>query len=139
MTHHETESVIADYIARFNAGDLTGMLELLAEDVIHDINQGAREIGREKFQWFLANANRHYRETLEDVVILTSADGHRASAECTVRGQYLATAKGLPEATGQSYSLSVGLFFEIDDGLISRVTSYYNLEDWKRQVEGRGA
>ncbi len=60
--------------------------------------------------------------------------GGRAAAEFTVRGTYLSTAEGLPEANGQTYSLPAGIFFEVDDGLISRVTTYYNLSDWTAQV-----
>jgi steroid delta-isomerase-like uncharacterized protein len=60
--------------------------------------------------------------------------GGRAAAEFTVHGTYLATAEGLPEAKGQRYSLPAGIFFEVDDGLISRVTTYYNLAEWTAQV-----
>jgi steroid delta-isomerase-like uncharacterized protein len=52
-----------------------------------------------------------------------------------VRGTYLATAEGLPDANGQRYSLPAGIFFEIEDGLISRVTTSYNLNDWIDQVK----
>jgi steroid delta-isomerase-like uncharacterized protein len=52
-----------------------------------------------------------------------------------VHGSYLATDEGLPEANGQRYSLPAGIFFEIDDGLISRVTTTYNLNDWIAQVK----
>ena len=64
--------------------------------------------------------------------------GVRAAAEFTVHGKYLATAEGLPAANGQSYTLPAGIFFEIDDGLISRVTTYYNLQDWIAQVSKEG-
>ena len=36
---------LADLLFAFNAGDMPGFLALLSEDVIHDINQGGREIG----------------------------------------------------------------------------------------------
>ena len=62
--------------------------------------------------------------------------GTRAAAEFTVRGTYLATAEGLPEANGQRYTLPAGIFFDIDDDKISRVTTYYNLEAWTKQVAG---
>ena len=32
-------------------------------------------------------------------------------------------------------SLPAGIFFELDEGLISRVSTYYNLADWITQVE----
>jgi steroid delta-isomerase-like uncharacterized protein len=65
---------------------------------------------------------------------MVAEGGGRAAAEFTVRGTYLATAEGLPEAKGQTYTLPAGIFFDIDDGRISRVTTYYNLEDWIAQV-----
>ncbi len=51
-----------------------------------------------------------------------------------VNGTYLQTDEGLPEATGQSYRLPAGSFFSLQDGLITRVVTYYNLADWTRQV-----
>ena len=110
------------------------MLACLDEDVAHDVNQGGREIGKDKFRWFLGMMDRHYKEELSDVLVMADAGGVRAAAEFTVRGTYLATAEGLPEAKGQTYSLPAGIFFDIDDGLITRVTTYYNLADWTAQV-----
>jgi steroid delta-isomerase-like uncharacterized protein len=40
----------------------------------------------------------------------------------------------LPEARGQSYSLPAGAFFDVRGGKIARVTTYYNLQEWIRQV-----
>ncbi|TKT80310.1 ketosteroid isomerase-related protein [Aquamicrobium sp. LC103] len=136
MSEAETRSLIERYFAAFNASDNEGMLACLSEDVAHDINEGGREIGKDKFRWFLGMMARHYREELSDIVVMTGQGGGRAAAEFTVRGTYLSTAEGLPPATGQTYSLPAGIFFEIDDGLISRVTTYYNLKDWSAQVEG---
>ena len=136
MSADETRTLIEAYYAAFNAADWDAMLALLDEDVAHDINQGGREIGREKFRWFLAQMARHYREELSDIAIMVDEGGSRAAAEFTVRGTYLSTAEGLPAANGQSYSLPAGTFFEIDDGRISRVTTFYNLADWIAQVGG---
>ena len=135
MQPSETEVLIRTYLEAFNAHDSDAMLSLLAVDVVHDINQGAREIGRDKFRWFNAHMAQHYREELGDIAVMVSADGHRAAAEFTVRGTYLKTAQGLPPANGQPYSLTAGIFFEIDDGMISRVSTHYNLQEWIRQVE----
>lgn len=135
MSETETAALVRRYIDAFNAGDNEGMLACLSDDVAHDINQGGREIGRDKFRWFLGMMARHYKEELSDVAVLVGQGGGRAAAEFTVRGTYLSTAEGLPEASGQRYSLSAGIFFEIDEGLISRVTTYYNLADWIGQVK----
>ncbi len=137
MSQAESKRLIETYLAAFNAGDNEGMLACLSEDVVHDINQGEREIGIEKFRWFLGMMGRYYREELSDIVVMVAEGGVRAAAEFTVRGTYLATAEGLPEATGQNYTLPAGIFFEIDDEKISRVTTYYNLSDWIAQVSGQ--
>ena len=134
MTPAATRSLIEAYLAAFNAKDSEAMLALLSDDVAHDINQGGREIGKEAFRWFNAMMGKHYDEQLTDIVVMVNDSGSRAAAEFTVHGRYEVTAEGLPEASGQRYSLPAGIFFEIDDGLISRVTTFYNLEDWIAQV-----
>lgn len=128
--------LIERYYAAFNAGDGEAMLACLGEDVAHDINQGSRAIGKPAFRDFLAHMDRCYRERLSDIVVMASADGTRAAAEFVVDGEYLATDDGLPPASGQRYTLPAGAFFEIADGLIRRVTVYYNLADWTKQVSG---
>jgi steroid delta-isomerase-like uncharacterized protein len=129
-----SEQLIRDYYAAFNAGDMDRFLSLLTEDVIHDINQGGREVGREAFAAFMARMNRHYREQLTDLVVMVSADGRRAGAEFVVHGEYLSTDEGLPEASGQRYQLPAGAFFAIRDGKVARISNYYNLQDWIAQV-----
>jgi steroid delta-isomerase-like uncharacterized protein len=129
---NDTELVTAYYTA-FNAGDWDGMCALLAPDVAHDLNQGGREVGRATFRAFLDRMNRSYRERLRDIVVMAGAPG-RAAAEYVVEGEYLATDEGLPPARGQRYTLPGGAFFTIADGAITRVTNYYNLQDWLRQV-----
>lgn len=132
----DTLALLARYYAAFNAGDSEGMLACLTDDVAHDINQGERQVGKDVFRAFNAHMARCYRERLDDIVLMASADGARAAAEFVVHGKYLATDEGLPPATGQRYVLPAGAFFDIRDGLISRVSVYYNLGDWTRQVGG---
>lgn len=134
MSQKETRALIERYFDAFNVSDHEAMADLLHEDVAHDINQGEREIGRDAFRRFNAMMSKHYRETLRDIEIMVSDSGIRAAAEFTVDGTYVATADGLPPANGQAYSLPAGIFFEVDDGRISRVTTYYNLKDWIAQV-----
>jgi steroid delta-isomerase-like uncharacterized protein len=131
-----TELVLS-YYAAFNRGDWNGMLALLAEDIVHDLNQGPRETGREAFAAFLARMNASYREQLRDVVVLASLDGQRAAAEYVVHGEYLRSDEGLPPANGQRYVLPGGAFFDIRDDRIARVSNYYNLQDWIAQVAPR--
>jgi len=130
----ETETLIRTYYEAFNRGDAEGMLALLTEDVAHDINQGGRETGIPAFRAFMAKMNRHYREELRDITVMTAPDGRRAAAEFTVHGTYLVTDEGLPEARGQGYVLPAGAFFEVRGGRIARVSNTYNLADWIAQV-----
>ena len=126
--------LISEYYLRFNSGNRPSFLELLTEDVIHDLNQGNREIGKSVFKTFLTRMDRCYREQISDIRICTSADGKHAAAEYIVKGTYLSQDDGLPPATGQTYTLPGGAFFEIRDGKIARVTNYYNLQDWLSQI-----
>ena len=132
----ETESLIRAYYAAFGRGDREAMLALLSEDVAHDVNQGPREAGKPAFRDFLGHMDRSYRESLSGLTIMVEAGGNRAAAEFLVEGEYLATDAGLPEAYGQRYSLPAGTFFAVAGGRITRVTTYYNLQEWLRQVGG---
>ena len=129
-------ALIQRYYDAFNRRDWEAMLDCLTDDVAHDLNQGGREHGREAFRAFLARMNRSYREQLQKIVVMASADGLRAAAEYEVHGSYLADDEGLPPAHGQRYVLPGGAFFDLRDGRISRVSNYYNLADWIAQVSG---
>ena len=131
-----TRTLLETYYAAFNRGDWNAFLALLTDDVIHDVNQGGRELGRAAFAAFMERMNRCYTEQIADLQIMVSDDGRRAAVEFTVIGRYLKTDEGLPEARGQSYRLPGGAFFDIREGKVARVTNYYNLQDWIAQVGG---
>lgn len=129
-----TAALLRRYYDAFNAGDSEAMLACLADDVVHDVNQGERRHGKDKFRAFSARMDHHYKERLEDITVMVSRDGGRAAAEFNVHGTYVNTDEGLPPAKGQTYTLPAGTFFAIRDGKIARVTTYYNLTDWIVQV-----
>jgi steroid delta-isomerase-like uncharacterized protein len=129
-----TTELIQQYYARFNAADWEGMLELLTDDVSHDVNESSREGGKQAFRVFLARMNRSYQERIDPLEVMVNSNGTRAAAEYIVSGTYQATDTGLPEARGQKYSLPGGAFFTVRDGKISRVTNYYNMHDWLNQI-----
>lgn len=130
-----TEKLISDYYKAFNEKRFNDMLNLLSNDVVHDTNQGSRSTGLDAFRNFLREMDTFYDEHLDNIVIMTSTDGNRASAEFVCNGTYKTTCEGLPPARGQKYSLPVGCFFEINGDKISRVTNYYNMNDWLKQVK----
>lgn len=129
------ESLVRTWYDRFNARDRGAMLALLTDDVIHDVNQGAREVGLEACAKFLERMDRSYAEHLSDLVVMADATGTRAAAEFVVHGKYIATDAGLPMARGQDYALPAGAFFTLREGRIARVTTYYNLPAWVRMVQ----
>jgi steroid delta-isomerase-like uncharacterized protein len=139
MTASQTVSLIERYYAAFNAGDSESMLACLSEDVAHDVNQGRRRIGKSAFREFSKHMEQCYAEQLENLTVMATPDGTRAAAEFEVLGTYIETDSGLPPATGQTYRLPAGAFFEIRDGLIVRVTTYYNLAEWLGQIAGPAA
>ncbi|RKF13879.1 isopropylmalate/homocitrate/citramalate synthase [Roseovarius spongiae] len=122
------------YFDAFNAGDTAGMLDCLSDDVAHHVNQGGVRRGKAAFEEFCAHMSRCYREELTDMVLFEAEGGTRAAAEFTVNGTYLQSDEGLPEARGQEYRLPAGSFFSLKDGRITRIVTYYNLEDWMAQV-----
>jgi steroid delta-isomerase-like uncharacterized protein len=131
-----TVKLLQDYYDAFNRQDMDAFLAMLTDDVIHDVNQGGREVGKEAFSKFMDRMNAHYKEQIVDISITANDEGDRAAVEFTVLGEYLSTDEGLPEAAGQKYNLPAGAFFVIRDGKVARITNYYNLEDWIAQVAG---
>jgi steroid delta-isomerase-like uncharacterized protein len=142
MAAADTVELIERYYQAFNAGDGDGMLACLAEHVVHDVNQGSRRAGKEAFRAFSAHMDRCYAEQLKNIAVMANPDGSRAAAEFDVLGTYIETDEGLPPASGQTYHLPAGAFFEVENGLITRVTTYYNLAAWLKQIaaqqEGQG-
>ena len=134
MTRTDTIALIRRYYDAFNAGNAPGMLDCLTDDIEHRVNEGAHRIGKEKFAEFCSHMGVSYREQLKDMAVFATDDGSRGAAEFVVHGEYLKTDPGLPEAKGQSYILPAGGFFQVQDGLISRITTFYNLNDWVAQV-----
>lgn len=124
------------YYGAFNRGDGAAMLATLHTEFVHHVNEGTPRLGKAAFAEFSAHMSETYREQLTDLVVFADATGTRAAAEFIVNGTYLKTDPGLPEARGQRYVLPAGGFFTLKEGLITRVTTYYNLQDWLRQVGG---
>jgi steroid delta-isomerase-like uncharacterized protein len=136
LTNPDTDAtaVLRRYFDAFNAGDTAAMLDCLDEDVAHHVNEGQVRMGKTAFAEFAAHMSQCYAEKLTEMVLFSAEDGRRGAAEFMVNGTYLQTDPGLPEATGQTYRLPGGSFFSLAGGKITRVTTYYNLADWLRQI-----
>ena len=120
--------LITRYYDAFNAGDMDAMLGLLHEDVAHDINQGRREVGRHAFGHFMERMNRLSRFQF----LFQRLDGpHRHVSPQGLHG--LAGGQGRVAARAERKEDPERLL-QVLDGLIRRVTNYYNLEHWLQQV-----
>ena len=130
----QAHSLIQQYYDAFNTQNKDALLALLSDDIVHDINQGPVETGKQAFSVFMDSANASYRENVTDLIIMANEDYSHVATKFTVKGTYLKTADGLPKANGQTYTLPCGAFLEIKKGKISWITVYYNLQDWLKQV-----
>jgi steroid delta-isomerase-like uncharacterized protein len=133
--HHVAETTLQRYYDAFNRKDVKTFVGLLTDDVVHEINQGGIEKGKEPFRKFMEKMNKCYDEKVEELVIFVNEKGDHAASEFFIRGKYIATDAGLPPARGQNYYIRCGTFFELKEGKISRVTTYYNLKEWLEKVK----
>lgn len=128
--------VIKSYYQAFNAGDRTKMLSFLAEDVVHEVNQGKAQLGLSAFKDFMGHMDDCYSEQLKEMVIFYDEGTKRGAAEFIVDGKYLKTDGSLPPAHGQTYLLKAGAFLELNNqNKIKRITTYYNLPAWIDMVK----
>jgi steroid delta-isomerase-like uncharacterized protein len=126
----KTKELINAYYSAFNRKDIESFLSLVTEDVEHHVNQGKLEIGKNAFRDFMGLMDAHYDEQVEDLVVMVSENGARASAEFTISGIYKKSQDGLPKANLQKYRIPVGAFFTVENGKISRISNFYNLNHW---------
>lgn len=133
MNKATNTQIVTEYFKAFNEGDSQKMLNFLHPQVEHDINQGKTEVGLEAFKKFMQHMDQCYKEQLKDMTVFSS-EGNKVSAEYDVHGEYLKTDGSLPAAKNQKYIIRAGSFFEIIDGKIKRVTTYYNLPQWIAMV-----
>jgi steroid delta-isomerase-like uncharacterized protein len=130
-----TEELVKAYYDSLNKKDIKQFFALMDSNVIHDINQGTTEIGIEKFKKFMEKSNASFDEKLTDIVIMVSNDGKHAAALWVDHGTYYHDYPGMDlKAHNQQYVIKGGHFFEIRQGGIYRVTTYFNENDFMKQI-----
>lgn len=134
MMQAKTQNLLNNYYAAFNSQDTDTILALLSHDIVHDIGQGRREFGRVAYGRFIEGLSNFCQEHIFDIEIMSNEDGSRAAAEFTILGSYSHRAQGSPPASGQTFRVPGGTFFEIRDGKITRISNYYGLQDWLAQA-----
>lgn len=129
-----SEKIIESYFESFNGGYLPRMLELLDEGVVHDTHLLKGEKGKKAFEAFLSRQAECYQERVHDIIIMSEASGKYAAAQYNITGTYRKTEAGQLPARGQVYTVRGGTFFEFTEDKISRITSYYNIQEWNDQI-----
>jgi len=127
-------AAVRAYYEALNRHDPAAAVAVMTDDVVHELNQGPREVGKAAFREFLQRMELCYAETLVDIALLVSSDGTRAAAEYTVVGEYIADDIGMPPAARQKYRMPGAAFFTLRNGRIVRVSDHYNLQEWFSQV-----
>lgn len=135
MSRDSSLDLLRNYYEAFNSGDMKRFLSYLDPEIIHDVNEGKSEVGISAFQAFMDRMNACYKEHLVDIRLMSDSGGENLAARFIVEGTYLKTDAGLPEARGQKYRIPAGAFFEVKNNRIRRMTMYYNLADWIKQVQ----
>ena len=131
MSDTRAQTLIEQFLTALNSSNIDAALAMVSDDIAYDPREGGREIGKDKFHWSLGLSARHFREQLTDIAVMTAPGGVRDAAEFTFAGTYLITKEGFAKAHDQTYSIPGGMFFEIDDGLITRLTTYVDMAAWK--------
>lgn len=116
MSRASSEKLIRAYYTAHGIGDIDGMLKLLADGVIHDPADGARELGKAAFRARYEQARARCQESVADMALMGDKEGRRMAAEFTVMGRHL--------DSGQGYGMPAGAFFLIDERKILRLTEY---------------
>ncbi|MDQ0321155.1 steroid delta-isomerase-like uncharacterized protein [Pararhizobium capsulatum DSM 1112] len=130
----DAQTIASRFIEALNERDFQTIGSFLDEDVALDTMLGQRTIGAEPLRTAIMSYFRHFDENFSDIVVMHDAFGQRVAVDTTARGRYRERAPGLPEASGQSYSIPSVFVFEIDGGLVIRLTHYRNIRVFEQAL-----
>lgn len=122
-----SHALIERYFSALNARDIGGVLALLDDDIAHDPRDGERTIGPEAFERCLIRHFQAYRERADAITIFTADSETRFAAEYVLAGEHVEPGTHQSAEPAPRYSVPAASFFEIDDGRISRITSYADM------------
>ncbi len=133
-TKPDSSTLITAYYQAIESQHLDKFMDLLSDKVVHDINEGETEIGKDKFKTFMMDQFSHGKIKIKDLIILTSSDGQYAMSRFICSGTYDKSIAGYPKAHGQKWEIPVVSYFKIENNKISQVAVYYNLKNWVNQL-----
>lgn len=129
-----SNQIIKQYYDAILEQSVPNFLNLLSEDVVHEINQGDTEVGKSKFKTFMEQQFSYGEIEINDLIILSSQDGKYGFSRYLCSGKHVKNVEGYPPATGQHWKIPVVTYFTINNNKISHVAVYYNQKDWINQV-----
>lgn len=121
--HEATFDLLQQYFRAYNARDIEGLLALVHDRVVHDREAGQRQVGKQALARFLTLKHALYDEHVYALTLLISPDGERAAAEYQVLG-FARDRQRFAMDSEATYRVCAGTFFDIQDGLISRISSH---------------
>ncbi len=130
----DAQTIASRFIEALNERDFQAISSVLDEDVALDTMLGQRTIGAEPLRMAIMSYFRHFDEQFSDIVVMHDAFGQRVAVDATARGYYRQSFPGLPQASGQSYSIPSVFVFEIDGGLVTRLTHYRNIRVFEQAL-----
>lgn len=136
--HQQTIELVNTYYNALNNKNMNQFFAIITPNVIHDINQGGSEQGIGKFKLFMQQSNNSFDEKLSHIIIMVSNDGNYATGQWIDHGTYYRDFPGMGlKAKNQKYILRGANIFEITNGKISRVTTYFNEAEFMTQVKNQ--
>ncbi|TCN29942.1 ketosteroid isomerase-related protein [Sinorhizobium americanum] len=132
----DAQTIAGRFIEAVNDRDFETLARLLDDDVAFDSLTGQRTLGIGPLRTCVMSYLRHFDESFGDVVLMRDAFGQRVAADTTARGTYRETMAGFPQASGQSYAVPSVFIFEVEEGVITRLSHYRNLRLFERELGG---
>jgi steroid delta-isomerase-like uncharacterized protein len=112
----DSAKIVTKFLDALEAVDGNTLAALLDEDAVYDDGHGHRIVGASAVRDALVERASALNERFADRVLLSSQAGDRIAVEATLRGW--------AKAGGQPFSVSAGLFFEVDGAKIVRFTRF---------------
>jgi steroid delta-isomerase-like uncharacterized protein len=134
MTRENSQKLIENFYANFNALELDKMVAVLSEDVKHEMNKGGLEKGKAAFSEMMKKSTKHYNEKVGNVIYMVSDDGKHVATKFEFTGKYISTDDSQIPAKNQPYQGTAINYFEIENGKITYTASWYDENEWKKQI-----
>lgn len=127
------QKIVAAYYAAYNKQDITGQIALMAPEFKHFQNSGKVEIGTDAYRKYTAAVYTEVKEEVYQIDYIVGQDPMQIAAQSRARGEYFQNPD--IKTQRQKYDIPLAEFFEVRDGKITKLSTYYNELEWENQVK----